>query len=789
MVSNILRFPVCCAMVAAMAAFCTSSAFADDVVITVSAESGSVSIDGGTPGKEVSKTVASGTKVKLTYIEGDNPSVGFYQWLDLPLSVYPFNTNVSVTVDSTMTVRVKESGVLYVAPDGDDASGDGTRAQPFGTIQKAMDSVENFGEIRVKGGLYIGCITNGATHNLVKNVSFKGSYNDNWVQDLRNTRTILRSSSAKNTCIVWENVQTNRIDGFDITGGLKGIHAGGENFDRFTSPNLFPAPNLLGPYTHFFITHCIITNNVQHGLYHNVNATAPVNNDGDYGFAVASSLIAFNGMHGVWVKNDQGTDSNCHYYNCTIVSNKSNGIYGYGGFYNKMHNSIVAFNGFGSNTFDLNTGGSVVMYLTDVCAFGGALGSLGSNGGGYVTSDTYLSVDPLFTGFFNLSANSLCNKRGIDLSESTWLPVESDLYGEPWNGEYDLGCIKSAYPKVELAMSDEIWVSCDGSDDNDGSQSSPLRTIASASLKLNRGGTLHIGPGVYTETFALKGDGAKVIGAGCDKTFIETDEGVGFSVTCHNALIEGVTVSATEYGVKIEPVDDILATNVVVRNCVIRNCATGIYMAQDNINAAGYTNRISHCVISNCSQYAIRGKGIHSGANRRGSILVDTSLIVDNQRAYNSDWQPPSGSKNTHTFINCTVVSNKNGLSVGTNLKLFLENSIICDNGSKNFSIVESSVLRLDHTLANGPVEEKKNNVTLINSYTNFTDIAYLKFDQRRSRKYHPTPMSPACRFGKYRDPANDIVDTDLDGNLPKFRRWDAGCYFSNPGGLLLYIR
>lgn len=246
-------------------------------------------------------------------------------------------------------------------------------------------------------------------------------------------------------------------------------------------------------------------------------------------------------------------------------------------------------------------------------------------------------------------------------------------------------------------------------------------------------------------------------------------------------------MSGAGYGVKLGAVNGICATNVTVRGCEMRNCKYGFYMSQDNVIAVNYTNRLSHCVISNCTTYAIQAKGIHSGNNRRGTLLCDTSLIAGNKQAYTSDWQPPSGGKNTHVFINCTVVSNTTGFTTGHNLNLTFRNSIIADNGSVNISVSQSGALRLDHTLANRTLSGGTLNLT--GSYTNFTDSSYLKFDTRRSRRYHPTPAPPACRFGTVRDPAADIVEKDLDGKFPKFRRWDAGCYFCDPRGMTLLIR
>ena len=757
---------------AALVAGC-GSAWAE-VIINVDAGNGLVSIDGRPPSRLVSKSVEPGTKVTLSYQASDEPSIGFYQWEGLPVSVYPFNTNVTVTANADMTVNVKEGGVVYVTTDGDDETGNGTRSNPFASLQRAMMAVEEFGEIRVGGGLYVGNLTNSAAFKLVKNVSFKGSYNDNWVQDYRNSRTILASRGSNGTttkrdrdCIYLHAVQTNRLDGFDVTCGYDGIVAQGENFNG-------TARKVFGPYTHTFVTHCIITNNAYHGLYHNVNLSG----DGDYGFAVASSLIAFNNGYGVSVKNDQDTTSHCRYYNCTIVSNKSHGVYGYGTFQNRLSNSIVAFNGLNGSSNDLNPGtDGCKMYLANMCAYGAKGGAQGGKAGAYVPSDEFIADDPKFTGFFELSAASLCNKRGADLSEDQWLPVDTDLYGTPWNGEYDVGCIKSEHPKVAVLTYDEVWVSGEGNDDNAGdSEDAPLKTLVAAGRKLNAGGTVHLGAGTYKEGLTMMGDGSKVLGAGPDKVFLSMSGGAGFSVLGHSALIEGVSISGASYGIKLGSVEGISVTNVTVRNCVIRNCPTaGFYMAQDNVNNVPYTNFVSHCEISGCNKdsyngYGIRCEGVHSGTSRRGSLLVDNSLIVNNLFGCHSDMQPPSGGKNEAVFVNCTIADNPNaGVKAGTNFTLWFVNSALTGNGSKNIETAGGSVINLRNTIVNAFVVAG-DGVVNVDSYP--TQDPMLDAD------YRPTEKSLCNKNGDDLSGARPEFLTSLGGEAWS-GAYDIGCYKS----------
>ena len=742
------------------------AANAATVNVSVPGGVGQVSVNGGSKSSSVGISVEAGTELEIVYYAGSDTSKSFYQWTGLPITVYPFNTNLTVTVAGDLDIVVKIADVKYVATDGDDTDGDGTRANPYATIQKAYSVVPNFGEIRVKGGLYsangvIKHYDSDDTFYYASNVVFRGSYNDNWVQDYRNSRTILKSTSTSTDVIHLETVQTNRFDGFDVTGGRYGIFGGGENFNGTTRKSL-------GIYTHFFVTHCIVTNNNSHGLYHNVNWSG----DPDYGFAVASSLIAKNKSYGYYVKNDQDTATANYFFNCTIADNSSRGYDGYGSFQNYFYNTIIANNG----TYDLypETSGCAIQ-LAYLCAYGGKTAVQGGNSSAYVLSSEYLEVDPKFTGFYELGEKSRCNKSGCDLSAHNILPVDTDLYGTPWNGEYDRGCIKSAYPKIEIKTFDEVYVAGDGDDDNDGDDPTrAVQTIAAGLMHLNSGGTLHLGEGTFTSTVTLSGDGTKVIGAGRDRTFIKGKLSAGVSVNAHSAVVQDLAIDGPAYGVQLQQIDGLNPTNVVIRNCCIRNCTTtGIYCSQDNVNGVAYTNFISHCIISNCTSYGIHGVGNHSGAKRYGSFLVDNTLFAYNGTAFYSMFQPPNSGYtgyNECRFVNCTAVSNKTaGLTVYTGLRMILDNCIATGNGSKNLGS-SGGAITLNNSIVNGYITSSGSIVV--------NEGAYDGLDPLIDGAFKPTQKSAANKTGANVSDRSTLYATDLDGAAWN-GEYDMGCYKS----------
>ena len=765
--------------------------------VQVASEAGvcAVTANGVTLADGASTWVKSGDTLTLVANELDGANRGFFQWEGLPIDVYPFNKTVSFVVTKPyLTISARMADIRHVTTEGDDATGTGTRAKPFASVQAALRSFsEDFGEIRVKGGLYVGCLTNSAKAKLVKNLSVRGSYNDDWVQDLRNARTVLKSLNASSDVITLAGVQTNRFDGLDITGGAKGITAVNQSYNA-------TALSALGPYIHHFVTRCAITNNTSTGLHHYGTRSGC----DDCGFAVASSLIAFNGDRGVTVDNYGSSTAHCYYYNCTVVRNQSDGIYAFAHFKNYMDNSIFAFNGVGTGGgFDLKTGYETCKILLDnLCAYGGASGVQGGYSASYEPKETYLNADPMFTDgqSFELSAKSPCNKRGIDLAGNGIVPVETDLYGTPWNGEYDLGCVKSEHPFVPpKARHPEVWVSSDGNDDNEGdAPERALATLGEAGRRLATGGTLHLGAGTFADGIELSGNGVRIVGEGRDKTCIRMKSGTAIMILGHDALVRDLTVEGAAVGVKLGLIDGWAPTNVVVRDCTFRSCSGhGWYMQQDGLNPGVFTNFVSRCIFTNCAT-AVEMKGTETGKNRHGDMLIDTCLMVGGARGYKTDCQradAPVQRNNVHRLVNCTIFGNSDyGVNFGVWEDGFCDNCIIADNGNYNVYMGDWGSLTFRNSFVGGTVKSYNyggsahTTISAPGSETDFTDSSYLKLRRQGNRSLRPTRSSPVKGFGK-RALAADFVKTDLDGKPAPIRSWDAGCYFANHKGLVLFLR
>ncbi len=110
---------------------------------------------------------------------------------------------------------------FYVdADNGDDATGDGSRDNPYATISKALSSIPV-----VMGGanydIYVKTAStsydeSAATINIPDGTSLYGGYGDNWVRDVTNNRTVLLGYKV---AVHFENIVTDPawFSGFDLT--------------------------------------------------------------------------------------------------------------------------------------------------------------------------------------------------------------------------------------------------------------------------------------------------------------------------------------------------------------------------------------------------------------------------------------------------------------------------------------------------------------------------------------------------------------------------------------------
>lgn len=73
-------------------------------------------------------------------------------------------------------VRQQEKGVAYVAPNGNDSTGNGSASSPFATLDKANDAINGFGTIYLKDGEYNNISISNKKVKDVKIIGIEGNY-------------------------------------------------------------------------------------------------------------------------------------------------------------------------------------------------------------------------------------------------------------------------------------------------------------------------------------------------------------------------------------------------------------------------------------------------------------------------------------------------------------------------------------------------------------------------------------------------------------------------------------
>ena len=139
-----------------------------DVNVLFTSNFGSVSPGNG--------TISNGLNATTTFTAGSIPSIRA--------------VNATVDNQTLSVVRVIDRNNVYVAPDGNDTTGNGSPDYPFQTLIKAMAEVQTVGNVRMGNGTYSGVNNTGLTINKNMTVLF-----DNWrgsgtaIIDARNAGT------------------------------------------------------------------------------------------------------------------------------------------------------------------------------------------------------------------------------------------------------------------------------------------------------------------------------------------------------------------------------------------------------------------------------------------------------------------------------------------------------------------------------------------------------------------------------------------------------------------------
>ena len=366
---------------------------------------------------------------------------------------------------------------------------------------------------------------------------------------------------------------------------------------------------------------------------------------------------------------------------------------------------------------------------------------------------------------------------------------------------------RSRFPNsanCNAAVSANFYVSITGNDNNDGSQSSPWRTISAAGSRVGPGSVVHVEPGTYAEApyITVSGQsaaricfisdvrwGAKIIGTAIENygiavmgNYFDVD---GFDITNINPSGHLGIISQGSY-------------NRIVGNVVHDVAPIG---GADGLGGAGimigditkHDNDVLQNVIYNIGNFNVNWASIHNIYYENKYGLIANNFSFRSQGCGIQLWHNAG-----HLVIaNNTIFNNQLcGILIGANdtpVKAVDDynltvNNIVVYNGSLglHYGIVEVGHTGTHNQYINNLVwENDPGNFLLLNGVidqgTVTADPGFVNYQANGSGDYHLVPTSPAVNAGT----SNGAPVTDFDdGQRPVGPAWDIGAYEegSTPG-------
>ena len=532
-------------------------------------------------------------------------------------------------------------GTYYVSATSGDDSNAGTAAAPFKTIAKALSKYISNGSstknnyIMIEGGVY--------TENLSQTRNYfniQGSYVPGTAfasRDVKNHRTIVKAADSTAECFKYTGTYC-KCYGIDFTGGTYGF-IGGTGGSRSTSDSARQT-------NHQLFYQCVFSNNV-----------CGVGNNTSKQLQSCISCLFANNERGFCVT---GTaDSNYAYcYNCTFAGNSDCAVYR-----SNSGNTLVTVNNClftGNGTAVRHDATSQYalyldrnLYWNNTTNFSSALAwtsvaTAESACGNFRFRSVPIFQNPQLAADYVPGAGSFAAKAGADLSTTPagGDAVTEDLYGNAWNGEYDIGCFKTDATSPITSPLAEVYVSPAGDDTAAGDSGHPLKTPDMALMKVAANGKVHLADGTYTGTACIRADGVSVIGESRDGVILRVAETLpdndlrafALGVFARDAVISNVTFTTSPMGVlTVDPTT--LSGKSTVENCLFEGNRIGIVESGSIVRAGSDSTdlmNVGHSIFRNNV-----GHGIAFCNSVRAVNCLFTGNNVDGINGVTSSACPP----------------------------------------------------------------------------------------------------------------------------------------------------
>ena len=743
------------------------------VVASTDPDGGTVRINDGPAAACVSNWVAQGETCTVTF----QPATDYV--FDSWSGTEPGEgSSATITVGSSaprLLVAASQK-LIHVAKSGDDGTGDGTSAKPFLTIARAVSIARPRDIIKVQGGVYEEAVVNTAVDDL----TFFGGYDATWRRDLRNAETVVCPNDAAKHGFQLTRVSRNTVDGFVIRGANAGVYA--------TGPSDQPAGvdriRCLHHVRHVVVSNCM--NGVS-------------TDDGWCGLRVYASLMAHNSKNGIRLNINNRCAQSVH--NVTLVGNGEYGLFlGWNAHSFEVRNTVFADNTLGGIVLD---GNSSSLGLWN-CLFDEPNRSVylkNATFTAYPASGLLFLPAQLGEDFAPLTG-SPCAGSGMSLAGHPLYESDGDLYGTPWNGVYDIGCLKASGVVAKLP---DVYVSPTGDDVNDGATAErPMRTAQLAERRVAAGGTLHLAAGEYEGPLALMTERMTLAGAGRDQTVVKGGAGLaddyksrlGVQIAAHDVVVRDLSVTGSK-GSGIQLGLQCAATNECVERCEIKGNATGVGYASfpnggllvqqccDVWQTQLAKPRFTHCVISNNT-----GSGVSVTGRGYCGPVFDNTLVVRNgsHGLWLYDYRA-NGAGGDAYLAYCTIADNG-----GTGISTAADNNssyvhatdcVICGN-QEGVHGMSWGPVDVDHSVVSG------NGTDFVGTGTrsaNSSDPICFS----AANAYHLRLSSPARGLARALKASDKIAEPsdDLDGTprRNRDRRRDSGCFAYPLSGITIILR